>query len=737
MAETLSKSPDSDKTGGNDAPTQAPGGGDATLPLQPGMAPGSPLAAAGGPATCLGPYELIEMVGRGGMGTVWKARHTKLDKMVALKLLPPHLMSDADAVSRFEREMKAVGKLEHAHIVRAMDAGQADGIHYLVMEYIEGVDLARLVKNRGPRKMAEACQMIRHAALGLAHAHEHGLVHRDIKPSNLLLSKKGFVKILDLGLARLQGEKAAGEASLTVQGDVMGTPDYMAPEQWQSAHSVGPAADLYALGCTLHFLLTGRAPFATADQTSCTHKMTAHVVQQPPPLPDVPPEVEALYQKLMAKEPERRPASAKELADELRTMIRSWTKSPAQAETIPWVPVVGSTTGTTRRVLPHAANRGWWIAAAVAASLVAFGAFAGWVAFHSKPRSDTSERSHAGRGNEDSVAATSKADITGKTESAAGLQPPLAIAPFDAEQARNFQETWARFLNVPVEYANSLGMKFRLIPPGEYERGTPVERAEPNLELHRKWADSRSLSPGWRSAYERGLRNEAPRHHVRIVHPFYLAVCEVTQGQFQQMMKQNRCYFGPNGAGHDRVDDSERAKLPVESVTFEEAVEFCRRLSERESPALAGDSGSPNRYRLPTDAEWENACRAGTTAPFWFGGPSQDMSALVRCAETTPLPVGRLKANPYGLFDMYGNVWELCHDYFVDDEFAHFSSGMAESPTGPASGMSHVARGGSFDAPGIHCRSASRMPAPRPAPFIGFRPVLEVGAVRGAAGGNK
>src|SRR6478672_11099459 len=281
---SLPQSPNS----AGDAPTQALGG-EPTLPLAAGMTPGAPQFPPPRPATYLGPYELIEMLGRGGMGTVWKARHTKLDKLVALKVLPAHLMSDADAVSRFEREMKAVGKLEHAHIVRAMDAGQADGIHYLVMEHIEGVDLARLVKHRGPRKVNEACQMVRHAALGLAHAHEHGLVHRDIKPSNLLLSKRGFVKVLDLGLARLQGEKAAGEASLTVQGDVMGTPDYMAPEQWQSAHSVGPAADLYALGCTLHFLLTGRAPFATADQTSCTQKMTAHVLQSPPPLPEVPP----------------------------------------------------------------------------------------------------------------------------------------------------------------------------------------------------------------------------------------------------------------------------------------------------------------------------------------------------------------------------------------------------------------------------------------------------------------
>src|SRR5262245_38170084 len=180
-----------------DAPTLPGGSADPTLPLPAGTKPGAPSQASVLPGMFLGPYALIEMLGRGGMGTVWKARHTKLDKLVALKLLPPHLMTDGEAVSRFEREMKAVGRLEHRNIVRAMDAGQTEGVHYLVMEYIEGTDLSRLVKNRGPRSVAEACQMIRHAALGLAHAHEHGLVHRDIKPSNLLLSKKGLVKILD------------------------------------------------------------------------------------------------------------------------------------------------------------------------------------------------------------------------------------------------------------------------------------------------------------------------------------------------------------------------------------------------------------------------------------------------------------------------------------------------------------------------------------------------------------
>jgi serine/threonine protein kinase len=710
---SLPQSPNS----AGDAPTQALGG-EPTLPLAAGMTPGAPQFPPPRPATYLGPYELIEILGRGGMGTVWKARHTKLDKLVALKLLPPQLMTDADAVARFEREMRAVGKAEHPHIVRAMDAGDANGIHYLVMEYIEGIDLAGLVKQRGPRSVAEACQMIRHAALGLAHAHDHGLVHRDIKPSNLLLSKKGLVKILDLGLARLQSEKATGDASLTIQGEVMGTPDYMAPEQWQSAHTVGPAADIYALGCTLHFLLTGRPPFSGEQHSSFGQKMTAHLLRPPPALPDVPPELETLYQKLMTKEPAARPQSAKELADELRAMIRGWTKSPAPAEAIPWSPLGSSTTKTktTRRL---SVTTGWWIAAACTTVLIAIGAPTLWYSLTSKPRT----------GRTDSSDATIKSDRSPiATGSTATPQPPLANAPFSAEDARRFQQQWAQHLNLPIEYTNSLGMTFRVIPPGEYDRGTPPEQIDSLLQTLYKWQTKKKIAPNPRASNERGIRSQAPQHRVRIAQPFYLAECEVTQSQFDQVMERNRSYFGPKGGGRGQVGDSVRPQLPAESMTFDEAISFCQKLGQREN--LNTDSTAA--YRLPTDAEWEYACRAGTATPFWFGYPGQDsyMSQYLRCDNDSPQRVGRHKPNPFGLHDMHGNVWEICQDYFADDDFSHYASQTAESPTGPETGMEHVARGGSFSVFGVLCRSSSRTSFNRPSPYFGFRPALSVEAVQ-------
>lgn len=276
----------------------------------------------------LGPYVLLELLGQGGMGSVFKAKHTRLNKLVAIKVLPEHLSLNLDAVSRFEREMKAVGALEHPNIVRAMDANDQNGIHYLVMELVDGKDLQKLVREQGPYRYPEACRLLRDAALGLEHAHRHGLVHRDIKPSNLLVTNTGQLKILDLGLARLNSDTDS-EGDLTQTGASMGTPDYMAPEQWDDSRSVDHRVDLYALGCTFYFLLIGRAPYATEQFRTVTGKMSAHA-QAPIPkltevLPEIPSELDALCQKLLQKSANSRIQTASELAAELA----AFTDAPA------------------------------------------------------------------------------------------------------------------------------------------------------------------------------------------------------------------------------------------------------------------------------------------------------------------------------------------------------------------------------------------------------------------------
>lgn len=226
-------------------------------------------------------------LGSGGMGTVYRAVHRKLNRTVALKLLPQDRFQSRDAVARFEREMQAVGMLQHPNIVAAHDAGEVDSCHFLVMELVDGEDIGHLLSRTGPLPIAEACEIARQAALGLQHIFENGLVHRDIKPSNLMLASprqrnaQPTVKILDLGLALLDPNQLGAPRELTSTGQVMGTVDYMAPEQGLDTHSVDIRADLYSLGATLYKLLTGRAPLEDPRYNSMMKRLIALDRDQP------------------------------------------------------------------------------------------------------------------------------------------------------------------------------------------------------------------------------------------------------------------------------------------------------------------------------------------------------------------------------------------------------------------------------------------------------------------------
>lgn len=281
------------------------------------------------PNGLFGSYELLDSLGSGGSGSVYKARHTRLDRLVALKVLSPRLLSDARAVNRFATELKVIGKLEHPNIVRALDAGEVDGMHYLVMEYVDGEDLSQFVERQGRLTVRQACRVIRQAAIGMAYAHAQGLVHRDIKPANLLLTKKGRVKILDLGLAEFHTSGRSALPNQSKPEQLIGTPDYMAPERWNDPSAADHRSDLYALGCTLHFLLIGRAPFEREGRGNVGQKMTAHVGKPPPSLrlrrPRVPERLEIIYQKLLAKDPAMRPACGRTVATELEAILQSIT----------------------------------------------------------------------------------------------------------------------------------------------------------------------------------------------------------------------------------------------------------------------------------------------------------------------------------------------------------------------------------------------------------------------------
>jgi len=265
------------------------------------------------------------------MGTVYRALHTRLQRLVALKTLAPTRTDNPQALQRFRREMEALGRLDHPNVIRATDASEADGCYFLVMELVEGVDLAQLLRRLGPLGLADACEVARQTAEGLEYIHRRNLVHRDIKPSNLLLAPGGLVKVLDLGLARLM-PLDRGLEPMTASGQVMGTADYMAPEQGQGSRCVDIRSDLYSLGCTLYALLAGQPPFATLAHGSFYAKVKAHIEEPIPPLQqlrsDLPPELLPVLSRLLAKEPEQRYQTPAEAARALQPFTRGAALEP-------------------------------------------------------------------------------------------------------------------------------------------------------------------------------------------------------------------------------------------------------------------------------------------------------------------------------------------------------------------------------------------------------------------------
>ncbi|MBY0525423.1 MAG: protein kinase [Gemmataceae bacterium] len=270
----------------------------------------------------LGNYVILEKLGQGGMGMVYKARHRRLDRIVALKVLPPAVTKNPSAVQRFQREVQAAAQLNHPNIVRAYDADKAGAVHFMVMEFVEGSDLARTVKAQGPLAVGQAIQCIRQAATGLAAAHAAGVIHRDIKPGNLLLDSKGIVKVLDMGLARMDtGNTPTDDVTadeITKSGSILGTIDYMAPEQAINTKRADQRADVYSLGCTLFYLLTGQSMYRGE---TAMEKLLAHREAPIPPLldvrPEVPADLDAVFQRMVAKKPDDRIQSMVEVVAEL------------------------------------------------------------------------------------------------------------------------------------------------------------------------------------------------------------------------------------------------------------------------------------------------------------------------------------------------------------------------------------------------------------------------------------
>jgi serine/threonine protein kinase len=316
----------------------------------------------------LGEYMLGEKLSDGGMGSVYRARHQRLGRLVAVKLIRSDFGNHPTLVARFEREMRAIGALEHPNVIEALDAGEHRGQLYLVMRLLEGQDVARLVTKYGPLRPADAAEIIRQAALGLQYLHERGLVHRDVKPSNLFLTNDGTVKLLDLGLAKWATSHDR-TAELTSAGVMLGTVDFIAPEQQVDATTVTIAADIYALGCTLYALLAGKSPFHGYHDAEA--KLAAHRSEPPPDLslvqPELPRGMHQVLERMLAKNPGDRYAEPRQVAEALAAFTAG-----AELPTLARFPAgVQSATPLPERGIPARKSRSWSARAFVLAALLA------------------------------------------------------------------------------------------------------------------------------------------------------------------------------------------------------------------------------------------------------------------------------------------------------------------------------------------------------------------------------
>jgi serine/threonine protein kinase len=267
----------------------------------------------------LGPFHVLAPIGKGGMGTVYLARDSRGQALVALKVLPPkRARAEKRLLARFRREMEMCQRVAHPHLAWTYEVGVCQGVYYIAMEYIPGKNLYRLVSDEGPLPVRRAARLFGEIAIALDHAHNQGLIHRDLKPSNIIITPHDHAKVLDLGLAIVQGEAPAEREVIGGRGYVVGTMDYIAPEQAEDAAKVDPRSDIYALGCTLYFALTGQPPYPGG---TALEKIQRHRGEDPVPVPQlnaaVPPAFIGLVRKMMAKDPEQRFATAAEVQDKL------------------------------------------------------------------------------------------------------------------------------------------------------------------------------------------------------------------------------------------------------------------------------------------------------------------------------------------------------------------------------------------------------------------------------------
>jgi formylglycine-generating enzyme required for sulfatase activity/serine/threonine protein kinase len=735
-------------------------------------------------------YEIVRELGRGGMGVVYLARNRAMNRLEVLKVVSRQLLDQPGLAERFRGEISAAAQLTHQNIAVAYATPPAGDLLVFAMEYVEGDNLAEVVQHSGPLPVGNACYYAQQAAAGLQHAFEKGMVHRDIKPSNLILARQGkrhVVKVIDFGLARATRAMEGTGHRLTRIGQLLGTPDYIAPEQILDAARADIRADVYSLGCTLYFLLAGRPPF---QGESLYEVLEAHHLQQAEPLNQVRPEVPAkladVVAKMMAKDPAERYQAPKEAAQALAPFVETKLKPlpatpppeggkprpvnratmlqkarpdrqdepkpPGAAPVIAPTKIEGSAVmaapatsaagGRGREPDSAAARR--WLLGSIAAGVLLAGVLGLWAGGVFRLR--TPEGTLVVKVDEPNVDVYVDGDKMTVTWGKDGTTAEVRVKPGTrkVEVKRDGLTVFGE--EVEVQSGERLILAARLVStvaPGQPPKqekppakpadqpppsATPVVPGPPGKEGERPVKPPDQPPPvagdivarvktvagidlvsvpagefymGSGADDKDAWDDEKPRHKVTISKPFYLGKYKVTVGQFKRFVQATGYKTEAEKAGDSSTwkqpGFAQTDEHPVVYLSWNDAHAFCQWLAE--------ETGA--KVRLPSEAEWEYSCRAGTTTKFYFGDNEADLGDYAWYAGNSGFrthPCGRKKPNAFGLFDMHGLAWEWCVDgkqTYTDD--------VETDPEGPTSaGASRVSRGGSFDDGPRLCRAADR-----------------------------
>ena len=619
----------------------------------------------------LGKFEILEELGRGGFGTVYKARDIALDRLVAVKELHPGLTIDPTFISRFKHEAQIAANLDHPNLVPVYELGQAEGRYYIVMGYMPGGSLKDLLKNEGPLSKERTFEILQQIGAGLAYAHKQGVIHRDLKPGNILFDAKGQARVSDLGFAKLLHSQSS--ASMSTSGGLVGTPAYMAPEIWRGK-GAGASTDIYSLVCILVEMLTAKPLF---DGESTPEVMFKHF--EPLQLPeDLPQEWKAVLEQGLEKKPEERIGNVDDLISRLQQAGR-WT-----APTIP--DVTKREDLKPQREPSQEAAHPPAIVESVKQDQVAAKQAQNSRENEENPDKPSSEVGEAhfhtpdpiSEGTQKSSSAFEK-EKTGVPHKKTPLYLGLGVLVllvifliirseiFSAQPQSTVAPSPTAVLGVgSTKIREQDGMEMVYVPEGSFEMGSMT-----------------------------GEDNEKPVRQVYL-DAYWIDKFEVTNGQFEKCVNEGVC-SKPTSTGsltRDRYyGDSTYANYPVIYVSWDQAQDYCQ--------WVGGE--------LPTEAQWEKAARGIDGREYPWGrdfdcgrGNFDDETQLDDYVveggpdcdgyiDTAPVGTYSKGASPYGALDMAGNVWE-----WVRDWYGPYDPNKTNNPVGPASGESRLLRGGSW-----------------------------------------